>query len=67
MERKKKKVNTYQKKVEDHIYKSYIILMYTKNKSCIGEKKNWDLWEQVALPPITSICSPVCDHPNTPS
>jgi hypothetical protein len=26
-----------------------------------------DLWEQVALPPITLICSPVCDHLNTPS
>jgi len=51
MERKKKKVNPYQKKVEDHIYKSYIILMYAKIKSCVGEKKNLDLWEQVALPP----------------
>jgi hypothetical protein len=67
MERKKKKINPYQKKVEDHINKSYKILTYIKIKSCVGEKKNMDLWEQVALPPITSICSLVCDHLNTPS
>jgi hypothetical protein len=64
MERKKKSIS---KKVEDHIYKFYKILMYTKIKSCIGEKINLELWEQVALPPITLICSPVCDHLNTPS
>ncbi len=67
MEKKKRKVNPYQKKVEDHIYKSYRILMYREIKSCVTEKKNLDLWEQLALPPITSICSPVCDHSNTPS
>jgi hypothetical protein len=65
MERKKKKVNPYQKKVEDHIYKSYNILMYTKIKSCVEEKKN--LPPPLPPPPITSICSQVCDHPNTPS
>jgi hypothetical protein len=51
MEKKEKKVNPYPKKVEDHIYKSYRILMYTEIKSCVAEKKNLDLCEQVALPP----------------
>ncbi len=64
---KEEKKKSIPKKFEDHIYKSYKILMYTKIKSYVGEKKNLDLWEQVALPPITSICSPICDHLHTPS
>jgi hypothetical protein len=40
---KEEKSESIPKKVEDHIYKSYRILMYTKIKNCVAEKKNLDL------------------------